>query len=60
MFGQCDCSRAFSMGLANRDFHAMILYDFLGGKSYQECFSNLTIYFGEQSPTKSTVTKWYG
>ena len=35
----------------------MILYDFLGGKSYRECFSSLTIRFGEKSPAKSTDTK---
>ena len=53
--GQGDRSRASS----NRDFRAIILYDFLGGKPYQECFLSLAICFGDKSPAKSTVTKWY-
>ena len=57
--GQGDCSRASIMDLSNRDIRAMILYDLLGGKSYQESFSSLSKCFGERSPTKSTVTKWY-
>ena len=42
MSGEGDCSHAFTVDLFNRDFRAMILYDFLGGKSYQECFVSLT------------------
>ena len=43
-------SSAFSMDLSNRDFRAMIVYDFLGGKSYQECFLGLPICFGDKPP----------
>ena len=58
MSGQGDCSRATTMDLSNRDVRAMILYDFLGGKSYQEYFSSLTICFVvAKSPAKFTVTK---
>ena len=61
MSGQGDCSRAFTMDPSNRDFRAVIFYnyDFLSGKFYQECFSNLTICFGEKSRSNSAVTKWY-
>lgn len=38
----------------------MILYDFLTGKSNQECFANFTTRFGEKSAVKSIVTKWHG
>ena len=53
MSGEGDCSHAFTVDLFNRDFRAMILYDFLGGKSYQECFLSLT------KCVLGTVTRWY-
>ena len=59
MSGQGDCSCAFTMDLSNRDFRAMILFDFFGGRSYWECFTSSAIFWGEKSPTKSTMIKWY-
>ena len=40
MSGHGDCCRASTMDLSSRDFRAMILSDFLGGRSYQECFAS--------------------
>ena len=45
MSGQGDCSHAFTVDFSNHDFHAIILCDFLGGKSYQECYAYLMIRF---------------
>ena len=59
MSGEGDCSLAFTLDHSIRDFCAMILHDFPVGKSYRECFSSLTICFGDKSTAKSTVTKCY-
>ena len=34
-------------------------YDYCQGKSFQECFHSLKHYFGDQSPSKATVFKWF-
>ena len=48
------------MELGNRDFRAMMWYDFLSGKSPHQCLENLAYCFGKQAPSHSTVFKWYG
>ena len=44
--GQDDRSRVSTMDLSiSRNFCAVVLYDFLGGKSYQERLASFAIYF---------------
>ena len=37
----------------------MICFDFSQGKSCQECFDGLKKYFGDQSPSKLAMFRWY-
>ena len=46
MSTQDDCSRAFTIEFSICDFRAMVSCDFFGGKSYQDCFTSMTICFG--------------
>ena len=34
-------------------------YDYCQGRSFQECFQSLTHCFGDQSPSKATVFRWF-
>lgn len=44
---------------SRRDFRAMIYYDYLQGKSFQQSLSSLAQCFGDQSPSRTTVFRWY-
>ena len=59
MPGMCDRSSASSVDLSRRDFRAMMYYDYCQGKSFQECFKSLKHCFGDQSPSKATVFRWF-
>ena len=37
----------------------MMYYDYYRGKSFQECFQSLKHCFGDQSPSKATVFRWF-
>ena len=37
----------------------MMYYDYYQGKSFQECFQSLKHCFGDQSPSKATVFRWF-
>ena len=37
----------------------MMYYDYCQGKSLQECFQSLKHYFGDQSPSKASVFRWF-
>ena len=37
----------------------MMYYDYCKGKSFQECFQRLKHCFGDQSPSKATVVRWF-
>ena len=57
MSGKSDVSSASSVDLSQRDFQAMMYYDFCQGKSFQECFQSLEHCFEDQS--KATVFGWF-
>ena len=59
MSGKGDGSSASSVDLSRRDFRTMMYYDFCQGKSFQECFQSLKYCFGDQSPAKATVFRWF-
>ena len=59
MSGKGDGSSASSVDLSQRDVRAMMCYDFCQGKSFQECFQTLKHCFGDQSPSKATVFRWF-
>ena len=59
MDGKGDASEGGSYFLSNRDFRAMIYYDFTQGKSFQESSETLTKCFGDQAPSRSMVHKWF-
>ena len=48
-----------SVDLLRREFRAMMYYDCCQGKSFQECFPSLKHCFGDQSPSKVTVFRWF-
>ena len=48
------------MELTREHFRTMIYYDFKDGLSQQNCFESLTICFGDQAPSRTTVYDWYG
>ena len=50
---------ASSVDLSQRDFRAMMYYDYCQGKSFQECFQSLKHCFGDRSPSKATVCRWF-
>ena len=52
-------SSASSVDLSRRDFRTMMYYDYYQGKSFQECFQSLKHCFGDQSPSKATVFRWF-
>ena len=37
----------------------MLYFDYCQGKSFQECFQSLKHCFGDQSPSKATVFRWF-
>ena len=37
----------------------MVYYDFCQGKSFLECCQSLKHYFGDQSPSKGTIFRWF-
>lgn len=47
------------MELSNRDFRAMIFYDFKRGLSYHESFDTLRTTFGDKSPSIATIHFWF-
>lgn len=55
MSEQGDYFCEFTMALSSHDFCAMILYDFLGDKSCEECFASMTM-LGKKSLAKPTMT----
>ena len=59
MSGKGDMSSASSVDLSRRDFRATMYYDYCQGKSFQECFQSLKHCFGDQSPSKATVFRWF-
>ena len=59
MSGKGDGSSVSSVGLSRRDFQAMMYYDYCQGNSIQECFQCLKHLFGDQSPSKATVFRWF-
>ena len=59
MSGKGDRSSASSVDLSRREFRAMIYYDYCQGKSFQERFQSLKHCFGDQSPSKATVFRWF-
>ena len=59
MSGKGDGSSASSVDLLRRDFRAMMYYDYCQRKSFQECFQSLKLCFGDQSPPKATVFRWF-
>ena len=59
MFGKADMSSASSVDLSRRDFRAIMYYDYCQGKSFQECFQSLKHCFGNQSPSKASVFRWF-
>ena len=59
MSGKGDRSSASSVDLSRRDFRVMMYYDYFHGKYFQECFQSLKRCFGDQSPSKATVFRWF-
>ena len=59
MFGKGDGFSASSDDLSRRDFWAVMYHDYCQGKSCQECFQSLKHCFGDQSPPKATVFRWF-
>ena len=59
MSGKGDGSSVSCVDLSRRDFQAMMYYDYCQGKSFQECFQSLKHCFGDQSPSKATVFRWF-
>ena len=59
MSGKGDGSSASSVDLSRRDFRAMMYYDYCQGTSFQESFQSLKRCFGDQSPSKATVFRWF-
>ena len=59
MSGEGDVPSASSVDLSRRDFRAMVYYDYCQEKSFQECFQSLKHCFGDQSPAKATVFRWF-
>ena len=59
MSGKGDVSSSSSVDLLQRDFQAMMHYDYCRGKSFQECFQSLKHCFGDQSPPTATVFRWF-
>ena len=45
--------------LSRKDFPSMMYYDYCQGKFFQECFQSLKHCFGDQSPPKATVFRWF-
>ena len=59
MDGQGDAPEKGANFLSNRDLRAMMFYDFMQGKSFQESSEILTRCFGDQAPSRSMVYKWF-
>ena len=59
MSGKGDGSSAGSVDFSQRDFRAMMYYDYCQGKCFQECFQSLKHCFGDQSPSKATIFRWF-
>ena len=57
--GKGDGSSAGSVDLSRRDFWAMMYYDCCQGNFFQERFQSLKHCFGDQSPSKATVFRWF-
>ena len=47
------------MDLSNEHFRAMIFYDFKYGLVESDCLKRLQMAFGEKSPTRATVYRWF-
>lgn len=47
------------MELTRENFRAMIYYDFRRGLSQQQCIDQLTLTFGDEAPSKTTVYHWF-
>ena len=59
MTGKGDGSSASNVDLSRREFRAMMYYDCCQGTFFQECFQGLKHCFGDQSPSKATVFRWF-
>ena len=57
MSGKVDGSSASSVDLLQRDYTAMIYYDYCQGKYFQECFQSLKHRFVDQPPSKATISR---
>ena len=47
------------MELSRYNFRVMIYYDFRRGLSPQECINQLISTFGDETPHKATIYRWY-
>ena len=59
MSGKGDGSSGSSVDLSRKDFRAMMYHDYCQGTSFQEFFQSLKHCFGDQSPCKATVFRWF-
>ena len=59
MSGKGDVSSASSVDLSRSDFWAMMYHDYCQGKYFQKSFQSLKHCFGDQSPSKATVFRWF-
>lgn len=47
------------MELTREHFRAMIFYDFKAGLNQEECVQRLQLAFGDESPARATVFRWF-
>ncbi|XP_071043147.1 histone-lysine N-methyltransferase SETMAR-like [Parasteatoda tepidariorum] len=47
------------MELTREHFHALIFYDFIAGLNQEECVQLLQLAFGDESPARATVFRWF-
>ncbi|MFX9165696.1 hypothetical protein ABTN87_19735, partial [Acinetobacter baumannii] len=47
------------MELTREHFRAMIFYDFKAGLNPAECVQRLQLAFGDESPARATVFRWF-
>ena len=59
MDGKGDGPREAAVSLSRRDFRAMIYYDFLQGKDYQQSHESLCKCFRDKAPSLATVNRWF-
>ena len=57
--GRGNRSSAISFGLSRRDFRAMMCHGYWQMKSYQQWIQGIQKCFWNQSPSNTTVNRWY-